>query len=68
MLTYLPVYCVLGCKEHQRALYGVDEHLKRHHKLLLRKRRELLSAYSSLSLLSPAQGPPQSPTGHRYQS
>jgi hypothetical protein len=57
MLTYLPAYSVLVCKEHQRALYGVDEHLKRHHKLSLRERRELLSAYSSLSLLSPAQVP-----------
>ena len=57
MLAYLPTYGVLVCLEHQRALYGADEHLKRHHKLPLRERRALLDPYSSLALLSPTQVP-----------
>jgi hypothetical protein len=61
MLTYLPAYSVLVCQQHQHALTSVDEHLKRHHQLPLKERRELLSAYSSLSLLSPAQVPLPAP-------
>jgi hypothetical protein len=57
MLTYLSTYCVLICQQHQHAIYGVDEHLKRYHKMLAAERRALLSAYHHLPLLSPGQVP-----------
>ena len=55
MFTYLPAYRVLICCEHQQAVYGLDEHLKRHHKLPIAKRRELLAEYQGLSLSLPSQ-------------
>lgn len=63
MLTYLSTYNILICREHQRAIYGVDEHFKRYHKLPLEDRKVLLNAYSSLSLLSPDQVPLPAPYG-----
>jgi hypothetical protein len=61
MLTYLPLYSVLLCYEHQHAVYGLDEHLKRHHKLPIAQRRELLALYSGHALLQPDQVPPPEP-------
>lgn len=63
MLTYLSTYRVLICREHYYAIYSVDEHLKRLHKLPAVDRRALLSTYSSLSLLSPDQVPLPAPYG-----
>ena len=53
MFTYLSSYKVLICREHQHAVYSLDEHLKRHHQLPVAKRRELLAAYQGLSLSLP---------------
>lgn len=61
MLTYLSSYNILICRDHQRAIYGLDEHFKRYHKLLIEDRKVLLNAYSSLSLLSPDQVPLPAP-------
>jgi hypothetical protein len=55
MFTYLPAYRVLICVEHQHAVYGLDEHLKRHHSLLAAKRRELRAAYTGLAINAPTQ-------------
>ena len=33
MLTYLSLYNILVCRDHRRAIYRVDEHLQRYHKL-----------------------------------
>jgi hypothetical protein len=55
MFTYLPSYRVLICCEHQQAVHSLDEHLKRHHKLSLARRRELLEDYQSLPLCLPKQ-------------
>jgi hypothetical protein len=57
MLTYLPTYHVLICCDHRYAVYGLNEHLKRHHKLPAHTRRELLAAYHHLYLLPPNQVP-----------
>jgi hypothetical protein len=63
MLTYLPQYRVLICDEHQHAVYSLDKHLKRHHRLPIAQRRELLALYSSYTLLPPDQVPlPELPT------
>jgi hypothetical protein len=53
MFTYLPAHRVLICVEHQHAVYGLDEHLKRHHGLPAAKRRELLAAYTGLAINAP---------------
>jgi hypothetical protein len=50
MFIYLSSYRVLICCEHQQAVYGLDKHLKRHYKLSLARRRELLVEYQGLSL------------------
>jgi hypothetical protein len=50
MFTYLSAYSVLICNEHQHAVYSLDEHLKRHHSLLIARRRELLTAYAGLAI------------------
>jgi hypothetical protein len=55
MFTYLPVYRVLICVEHQHAVYGLDEHLKRHHGLPAARRKELRAAYAGLAIDAPAQ-------------
>jgi hypothetical protein len=44
---------VLICIEHHYAIYGLDEHLKRHHGLPAVKRRELLAAYTELAIDAP---------------
>jgi hypothetical protein len=61
MLTYLPTYRILICREHHYAIYSVDEHLKRYHKLPIVDRRAVINAYSNLSLLSPDQVPLPTP-------
>jgi hypothetical protein len=53
MFTYLPYYSVLVCLTHQCAVYSIDEHLKRYHKLPIAQRRELLAKYEGLTLCSP---------------
>jgi hypothetical protein len=53
MFTYLSAYSVLICNEHQHAVYGLDEHLKRHHSLPIARRRELLTAYAGLAINTP---------------
>jgi hypothetical protein len=53
MFTYLPAYCVLICVEHQHAVYGLDEHLKRHYSLPAARRRELLAAYAGFVIYAP---------------
>jgi hypothetical protein len=55
MFTYLPAYRVLICVEHQHAVYGVDEHLKRYHGLSAARRRELCAAYKGLVIDAPTQ-------------
>jgi hypothetical protein len=50
MFTYLPAYRVLICVEHQHAVYGLDEHLKRHLGLPTARRKELLAAYAGLAI------------------
>jgi hypothetical protein len=55
MFTYLPRYRVLICGEHQQAVYGLDEHIKRHHSLPIAQRRELLAAYAGLAIDTPMQ-------------
>jgi hypothetical protein len=57
MLTYLPTYYILICYDHRYAVYSLNEHLKRHHKLPAYIRRELLAAYYYLYLLLPNQVP-----------
>ena len=56
MFAYLSSYEVLICREHQYAVYSLDEHLKRHHRLPVAERRELLAAYAGLSLNPPGYG------------
>ena len=63
MLTYLPTYRVLVCPEHHHAISGVDEHLKRLHRLPKVDRKALLNAYANLSLLPPNQVPLPTPYG-----
>ena len=53
MLTYLSTYGVLICNEHQYAIYSLEDHLKRYHKLPIQERRELLERYSSYALQLP---------------
>jgi hypothetical protein len=46
------LYGVLVCREHRCAVYGLDEHLKRHHRnTSISKRRELLALYEDLHRL-----------------
>jgi hypothetical protein len=61
MFAYLSSYRVLICVEHQYAVYSVDEHLKRYYGLLAVERRQLLAAYTNLTLSTPEQVtlPPQ---------
>jgi hypothetical protein len=63
MFTYLPAYKVLVCQEHQHAVYSLDEHLKRLHKLLAAERRELIASYSGLALSLPERVPAPEPYG-----
>jgi hypothetical protein len=53
MFIYLPAYRVLICVEHYHAVYGLDEHLKRHHGLPAARRRELRAAYAGLAIDAP---------------
>jgi hypothetical protein len=53
MFTYLPAYRVLICVEHHHAVYGLDEHLKRHHGLPAARRRELRAAYAGIAIDAP---------------
>jgi hypothetical protein len=55
MFTYLPAYRVLICVKHQHAVYGLDEHLKRHHGLPAARRKELRAAYAGLAIDAPTQ-------------
>jgi hypothetical protein len=55
MFTYLSAYRVLICVEHQHAVYGLDEHLKRHYGLPAAKRRELRAAYAGFVIKAPTQ-------------
>jgi hypothetical protein len=55
MFTYLPAYRVLICVEHQHAVYGLDEHLKRHQGLPAARRKELRAAYAGLAIDAPTQ-------------
>jgi hypothetical protein len=50
MFFYLSAYSVLICVEHRCAVYGLDEHLKRHHSLPAARRRELLAAYRGFAI------------------
>jgi hypothetical protein len=50
MFTYLPVYRVLICSEHQHAVYNLDEHLKRLHKLPVVERQRVIALYKGISL------------------
>jgi hypothetical protein len=63
MFTHLPLYRVLVCQEHQRAVYNPDEHLKRHHRLPAAQRRELLAPYKRLTPFPP---PDQVPVPQPY--
>jgi hypothetical protein len=50
------LYRVLVCREHRCAVYGLDEHLKRHHRNMpIPKRRELLDLYKDFHRLPPAE-------------
>jgi hypothetical protein len=50
------LYGVLVCREHRCAVYGLDEHLKRHHgNTPISKRRELLALYEDFYRLPPAE-------------
>jgi hypothetical protein len=50
------LYGVLVCREHRCAVYGPDEHLKRHHSNTpISKRRELLALYEDFHRLPPAE-------------
>jgi hypothetical protein len=53
MFSYLLDYRVLICVEHYHAVYGLDEHLKRHHGLPAARRRELRAAYAGLAINAP---------------
>jgi hypothetical protein len=53
MFFYLSAYSVLICVEHRCAVYGLDEHLKRHHSLSAARRRELLAAYAGFAIYAP---------------
>jgi hypothetical protein len=55
MFTYLSTYSVLICVEHQHAVYSLDEHLKRRHRLPIAERRQLLATYQCYSLYPPQQ-------------
>jgi hypothetical protein len=57
MLSYLLAYSVVICCDHRCAVYGLDEHLKRHRKLSIHARRQLLAAYSDIYVLPPCQVP-----------
>jgi hypothetical protein len=51
MFAYLAVHSVLVCCEHRCAIYGLDEHLKRHHSMPAEERRALLAAYEDFNVL-----------------
>ena len=53
MFTYLPAYSLLICCEHRCAVYSLDGHLRRQHRLPAAKRRLLLTAYSQYALVLP---------------
>ncbi|KAF1922185.1 uncharacterized protein M421DRAFT_10755 [Didymella exigua CBS 183.55] len=63
MFTYLPLYGVLVCQEHCYAVYNLDEHLKRLHKLPSAERRRLIASYSGLALSPPERVPAPEPYG-----
>jgi hypothetical protein len=58
---YLSAHSVLICLEHQHAVYGLDEHLKRHHGLVAARRKELLATYAGLTIYAPKQVPLPAP-------
>ena len=51
MFAYLAVHSVLVCRKHCCAIYGLDEHLKRHHSMPAEERRALLTAYEDFNVL-----------------
>jgi hypothetical protein len=58
------LYGVLVCREHRCAVYGLDEHLKRHHSNTpILKRRELLALYEDFHRLPPAEVAQPAPYG-----
>ena len=55
LFVYVPQYSVLVCRKHRCAIYGLDEHLKRHHPHTpISQRRELLTLYEHLHRVPPA--------------
>jgi hypothetical protein len=58
------LYGVLVCREHRCAVYGLDEHLKRHHRdTPISKRIELLALYKDFHRLPPAEVAQPAPYG-----
>ncbi|KAF2831824.1 hypothetical protein CC86DRAFT_463609 [Ophiobolus disseminans] len=53
--AYIALYSVLVCRKHGCAIYGLDEHLKRHHHMSAAERRALLAAYKDCNVLPPAE-------------
>ncbi|KAF2820467.1 hypothetical protein CC86DRAFT_113447 [Ophiobolus disseminans] len=49
--AYMALYSVLVCRKHGCAIYGLDEHLKRHHHMSAAERRALLAAYKDCNVL-----------------
>ncbi|KAF2676581.1 hypothetical protein K458DRAFT_180343 [Lentithecium fluviatile CBS 122367] len=54
---------VLVCRHHGHAVYGLDEHMKRHHNMPAAERRAQLALYKDAALLPPAEVPLLEPYG-----
>jgi len=64
IFTRFALYGVLVCREHQCAVYGLDEYLKRHHHdMPISKRRELLDLYEDFHHLPPVEVVQPAPYG-----
>ena len=64
LFIYLPLYRVLVCRQHRCAVYGLHEHLKRHHpNTPTCQRKELIASYEHLHRVPPADVTQPAPYG-----
>lgn len=68
LLHYEEDFKVLICKAHGYALQNLDEHLRKHHNMNARDRREIIQEYSTLELLKPENVPLPEPISQPFKA
>ena len=67
-MHYEEYFRVLICKEHKHAIQNLDEHLRKHHSIDSKARRQVVQRYSSLALLEPQDVPLPEPLRQPFEA